>query len=217
MIDFGWDTVLWDFNGTLVDDVEAGIKSVNTLLLRRGLPIVSDIKFYYSVFGFPIRDYYTRLGFDFSKERYEDAAVEWANEYKLNVLSAGLKQDVRCLLDFFRQNGIRQVVVSMSELEMLKKQIGHLGIENYFDDILGLDNVNAHSKITLAEDWRKKNPSSSALLIGDTVHDAETAEAIGAECALVGGGHQSLDTLKARGGELVFKDFKSFYSYLSGS
>lgn len=36
------------------------------------------------------------------------------------------------------------------------------------------------------------NPDTT-LLIGDTVHDAEVAEALGIACILYAGGHNSLD------------------------
>ena len=37
-----YGTVVWDFNGTLLDDVEVGIRSVNKLLSDRGLPVIES-------------------------------------------------------------------------------------------------------------------------------------------------------------------------------
>ena len=34
--------IIWDFNGTILDDVEAGIISVNKLLSSRGLPTIPE-------------------------------------------------------------------------------------------------------------------------------------------------------------------------------
>ena len=57
--------VLWDFNGTILDDVEPCIKSINELLVGHGLKPLESVAEYQSVFGFPIKDYYERIGFDF--------------------------------------------------------------------------------------------------------------------------------------------------------
>ena len=60
--------VIWDFNGTLLDDADAGLACVEELLRRRGLPPLGSLARYREVFRFPIRDYYTDIGFDFSRE-----------------------------------------------------------------------------------------------------------------------------------------------------
>ena len=206
-----WDVVLWDFNGTLLDDIDMGIKSVNTLLARRSLPIIESREQYYSVFGFPIKDYYKRLGFDFDVEPYEKLAIEWVEEYLENVKRATLRAGVDKLLEFFTSLGIEQTIISMTEQDMLISQVKSLGIEGYFSDIMGLDNIHANSKTALASEWRKNHPSANAIFIGDTSHDAESACAAGADCVIVAGGHQSLDSLS---GLNVFPDFNALLSYL---
>ena len=70
--------IIWDFNGTILDDVQLGIRCVNTMLSKRGLPVLPDVEAYRQVFGFPIEAYYRRLGFDFEKEDYHTVlAPEW--------------------------------------------------------------------------------------------------------------------------------------------
>lgn len=73
--------VVWDFNGTVLDDVEAGIRAVNDLLVARGLPCIADADAYRRVFRFPIKSYYEALGFDFKKETYEALAPQWVERY----------------------------------------------------------------------------------------------------------------------------------------
>ena len=60
-----YQTVVWDFNGTLLDDLGIGIASINALLARRGMPLVESHDAYHRIFCFPIREYYRRLGFEF--------------------------------------------------------------------------------------------------------------------------------------------------------
>ena len=66
-----YEHIIWDFNGTLLDDVWTGIVSVNKLLEDRGLPKIASVEDYRRVFRFPIIEYYRSLGFDFDKEPYE--------------------------------------------------------------------------------------------------------------------------------------------------
>ena len=62
--------LIWDFNGTILQDMDLGIRCTNTMLAERGLPVIPSVEAYREIFGFPIDEYYRRLGFDFEKEDY---------------------------------------------------------------------------------------------------------------------------------------------------
>ena len=57
--------LIWDFNGTILQDMDLGIRCTNTMLTERGLPVIPSVEAYREIFGFPIDEYYRRLGFDF--------------------------------------------------------------------------------------------------------------------------------------------------------
>lgn len=191
--------VIWDFNGTLLDDVETGILAVNKLLEERGLATIDSVEHYRRIFRFPIIEYYRGLGFDFDREPYEVIAPKWVALYLEGVKSARLYSDVIPALDAIREKGITQTVLSATERGMLERQLEDLGIRSYFDETLGLDNIHAGSKLSLAYDWRERHSGADVLLIGDTDHDVETAKALGADCALVCRGHQSREHLLSTG------------------
>ncbi|MBP5245457.1 MAG: HAD hydrolase-like protein, partial [Clostridia bacterium] len=109
--------ILWDFNGTILDDVQTGIKSINTLLERRNLPVIPDESYYKDVFTFPIINYYKRLGFDFSKEPFDIIAHEWVKEYMENVKDAGVNDGVIHLLKRAKEQGVKQYILSATQLE----------------------------------------------------------------------------------------------------
>ncbi len=201
---------IWDFNGTILDDVETGIRAVNHLLAERGLKLLGGREEYRSMFGFPVRTYYERLGFDFDREPYEVVAPLWVEQYLRYVSEANMFEDVPEVLAFLRDRGIRQVVLSATEQHMLVDQLSSLGITAYFDEILGLDNIHAISKFSLAEEWRSRHPSARVLWLGDTDHDCSVGKAIGAECMLITRGHQSPERLKALGVPM-FDDLLSMY------
>lgn len=200
---------IWDFNGTLLDDVEAGICAVNDLLSQRGLAQLVSREAYQNVFGFPIQGYYERLGFDFQKESYETLAPLWVERYLYFVRNAQLFEDVRETVAFFNAHGVKQVVLSATERQMLLSQLRELELLNCFEEVLGLNNIHAVSKISLAEDWRQRHPNASVLLIGDTDHDVQTARAMNASCVLIARGHQSVEKLTGLGVP-IFPDLRSF-------
>lgn len=191
--------IFWDFNGTILDDVQTGIDCANVLLKNRGLDIIPDKDFYREVFGFPIIDYYTRLGFDFEKEDYHDLAVEWVALYMQKVRSAKMNPCVKETLEKIKKLGIPQYVLSATELGMLKTQLNQLEISDYFEEVTGLDNIHAGSKTELGKSLAERIRPERALVIGDTVHDYETAKTMNAHCILFSGGHAKREKLEKCG------------------
>lgn len=206
--------IIWDFNGTLLDDVSAGIRSINTLLNRRGMRPIASAEEYRELFRFPIIDYYRSLGFDFDKEPYERLAVEWVAEYRREADRAALQPDAAELLTYIKEENYRQILLSATELHMLRRQTDALGITDAFHEILGLDNIHAASKIELALTWKEREQPHRMLLVGDTDHDAETARALGADCVLIAIGHQSEKRLQSCGALAVVPSVKALYPYI---
>ncbi len=191
-----YDYLIWDFNGTILDDVDACILSANQLLKNHDLPLIQSREAYLEVFGFPVIDYYRRLGFDFDILPYNELAVEWVAYYLENSKSCGLCPDVLDTFAAVREHGVKQWILSATEREMLCGQVKKLGIYDYFDGILGLDNINAYSKQEVAVRWRATHPETRMLMLGDTDHDAGVAAAMGIDCVLVTSGHQNRKTLE---------------------
>ncbi len=188
--------LIWDFNGTVYDDVDAGIESANRLLCAHGLCPMQSKEQYRTLFGFPIIDYYRRLGFDFERVSYVEVAQEWVPYYMEASKSAMLYPDIPSALEEGRRRGLSQVLLSATEKNMLRGQVEGLGIAHFFDEILGMDNIQAHSKESIARAWRQRNPYAAVLFIGDTDHDAAVAAAMGADCILLTCGHQCRATLE---------------------
>ena len=51
-----YKNVVWDWNGTLLNDVKVGVNTLNDMLGRRGLPLLS-VEDYKEKFGFPVIDF----------------------------------------------------------------------------------------------------------------------------------------------------------------
>ena len=207
--------IVWDFNGTLLNDIQAGIDAVNVMLSQRGLDIIDSVETYRELFCFPIIKYYAKLGFDFEKEDYYTVlAPEWVamylENYKRSTLTKGSMQTIRALGEM----GYVQTLLSATELEMLKRQLSVLGLENCFGEVCGLDNIHAGSKVDTAIAWKAAHPDAVPLFVGDTVHDFEVASAVGADCVLYSGGHQSRAQLEACGCPII-EELQALIPYLS--
>lgn len=208
-----YDHIAWDFNGTILDDVQTGMEATNILLRRRGLPEIPSRAVYDRLFGFPIEDYYVRIGFDFSKETYAAVADEWAVEYRRLEVDAPLRPGVQALMEAFYQAHIPQTVLSASEKTLLHQQLSRNGLLSYFEAAVGRDDFIGDDKTANACRWAEQRRPGRVLMIGDTDHDAATAAAAGFSCVLVAGGHQGRDRLLACGCPVV-EDFAALLTAL---
>jgi phosphoglycolate phosphatase len=192
--------LIWDFNGTILQDMDLGIRCTNIMLAERGLPVIPSVEAYREIFGFPIDEYYRRLGFDFEKEDYDTVlAPQWVAMYLEGEPTCPMMEGAAETIAALKAKGIPQILLSATKIEMLTAQLERLGIYEDFDEVIGLDNIHARSKKAQALDWKKRHPDARPLFIGDTLHDADVAEAVGGDCILFCGGHQSHSRLSERG------------------
>lgn len=196
--------ILFDWNGTLLDDLDMNIEIEYQLLKMRNLPADFSKEFYLENFGFPIIDFYKLVGFDFEKEKYEDVATQYAKVYSQKLNSATLFPDALPTIKALKENSKKLVIISATEHTLLLNQTEKFGISSFFEVILGNCNNLGISKVETAKEWLKNENASASqvLFIGDTVHDWETAKAIGCQCFLVSTGHNSKKRLLETGCEV---------------
>lgn len=197
-------TIIWDWNGTLLKDIDLCVNTMNKLLDARNLPQINHAV-YREVFSFPVKDYYQTIGFDFTKEDFDIPAHQYIDLYYQGFDGCSLQNDTEKVLDYFRQKNVRQFVLSAMEHGMLEKTLKAKEIFEYFEGVAGLTDHLAVSKvdqgkmligkfnIELAETW----------MIGDTVHDFEVASEMGVKCVLIADGHQSEERLLKTGAPVL--------------
>lgn len=197
--------IIWDWNGTLYNDVQICIDAMNELLEIKGYNIFLTSGRYRDIFCFPVKKYYERVGFDFKVHPFEILAEEYIEIYNTKQKDALLFPNTNAVLDIISKSGAVQAVISACEKKRLAKQINLFGIMKYFSCAIGTDNNFAVSKVTLAKQWmsdNKINPDE-VVFIGDTTHDYEVANTVGCDCILVCGGHQSNNVLSKTGARLA--------------
>ena len=196
--------LVWDWNGTLLDDVPACIRVMDGMLERRGLPPRSPER-YRELFTFPVSEYYLAAGLDFSQEPFEDLAGEYIAEYNRLARSCPLFPGTEEVLAQMEALGVSQVIASASQQETLREQVEQRGIEGRFQALLGIGDIYGGGKEGVARRYfqEREAPADSILFAGDTVHDFEVARDLGCACVLIAAGHQSREKLEATGAPVL--------------
>ncbi len=194
------NTILWDWNGTLFDDLEYCINIINQLLEKRSLAALSSER-YKDIFTFPVKEYYQKAGFDFSKEDFSIPADEFMEAYNANVNKNGLHKHTLDILEHFRLKNFDQFIISAMKDDNLKESVKAKKINHYFKKVSGINHHYANGKMGNAKKIIHEfslNPNECCF-IGDTIHDHEVAEGIGCHCILIARGHQSKIRLQITG------------------
>lgn len=204
-------TIFFDFNGTIIDDVELCYTILNKMLKDNGFNEITKER-YKEIFTFPIIDYYKAAGFDFKKKSFEELSKDFIDLYQKASLSCPLYDDVEKTLRDFKNKGYSLVCLSASQIDNLKEQLSHFKIDKYFDAILGISDIYAKSKVEIGKKYLEDNniDKCDAIMIGDTLHDKEVCDAMGIKAVLFDGGHQSHNILSNAGAKIV-STYKEFY------
>lgn len=189
--------IIYDFNGTILDDVDVGLKAENKCIehFKLDRPPLTRQE-YLDIFKMPVQDYYELVGFTWDKYSFNEVGAYWFKWY------CELKDEYKVfdgVVDFLkdaRNKGYRNILLSASQIEALRKQLKELEIEDYFDEVLGMDTIYGLSKIEVGLKWIKDKDPKNCLMLGDTDHDYEVAKKMGVDCILIAKGHQSRKVLE---------------------
>ena len=192
--------ILWDWNGTLLDDTEAALATLNEMItVRGGQPI--GMEFYRDHFAFPVRPFYDKIGIvAHDEDEWNEIAHEYHEVYgrqpkKLNPLAV-------TALEMAKEAGCRQSIVSALRQDLLEADMARNGVTKYFERICGSDNLDGASKLerarVLLRTLSETVPSDTHfVLIGDALHDKEVADALGIDCILCAQGSHAAWRLRA--------------------
>lgn len=191
--------IVWDFNGTLMDDVDVAVEAVNDMLRKRGMKLTDKAE-YLTMITSPIIDYYRKI-FDLTVVSFEVITEEFLQSYDARIPRAGLNPGAREALDTFDKMGVTQCVVSSFEQQRLEALLTRMGVRQYFSAVSGADNRRAEGKVDRGVRWLRESGADPkrVLVVGDLLHDLELAQALGADCRLIARGHQGRRELETGG------------------
>ncbi len=183
---------IWDFNGTILDDLSLTVTSINAILRKRGMRQIT-IDEHRLRFRFPVSDYYSDLGFDLNRESFDSLSDEYHRRYMSRLDQCGMYAGIAGVMDGLARSGIRQYVLSAMHEPTLVSCCDSLGISDYFDAVYGLADFLARSKTErgrrLCDDFGIE--PGTALYIGDTEHDMDVADTLGITPVAATWGHQA--------------------------
>ncbi len=191
--------IIWDWNGTIIDDVALCVDIMNHLLKDHNLPAIG-LKTYRNIFKFPVKEYYSKVGFDFNKVSFDEIGQRFIEMYNQRIEEIKLQPGVIDLLSRLEEEGKTQILISARRADSLKLDVERFGLTDYFTQIIGLDDDLARGKDHLVEQFFKQNGINpqNVLFIGDTEHDLDIAKSLGAHFFMVSNGHNSAWRLMAR-------------------
>ncbi|MGW0537303.1 HAD family hydrolase [Streptomyces sp. NPDC003032] len=199
--------VVWDWNGTLLDDNHVMLASVNDVCAHFGRPPV-DMRAWRAALRRPLwLCYGTILGRDVSgAEEWAEVVRLYRAAYHRRVDDCRLAADTEKTLARVRDAGLTQSVLSMSLHEDVTAQARRFGVHRYADRIDGVlpeaagGNKAGH---LAAHIGRLGLKPYECLLVGDVDDDAAAADQVGTGCVLVTTGMTSPDELRATGRPVV--------------
>ena len=207
--------IVWDWNGTLVNDGWLFVNLINRVLKRRGLAQLT-IKDYQQNFCFPLEKYYQKIGFDFRLEPYEVPSMEFVELYDKNKYRPLLYDGAEVLLKTLCDAGIKNYLLSAQNEESLNDLVRFYKVGHYFEEIRGTNNFHARGKGVVAKDILKKmSPKDPVLFIGDTSMDMGIAELNGFDSIALTFGHQAKNRFKKNQSVALMDDFSSLASWLA--
>jgi phosphoglycolate phosphatase len=199
-------TVIWDWNGTLLNDIDFCVSAINSLLKKRNLAQLNR-ELYKDVFTFPVQNYYEAIGFNFEKEQFAIPANEFMKIYTSGVNQCKLHPSSVEILSYFKTCDVRQFVLSAMKQELLEETLKHQSIFNFFEGVFGVNNNYGISKIERGKQLisELKLNRNETWIIGDTIHDFEVAKELRIKCILIADGHQSEERLQNTGTTVIRK------------
>jgi phosphoglycolate phosphatase len=195
-----YDSIIWDWNGTLLDDVALALNVVNELFVEYGVPALTTNR-YREIFDFPVRLYYERAGLDLQRHDFNEISEKFCARFEERLHMADLFPDVPPVLHSIRDSGARQFVLSSTEHNALQRMMYRYGLGGIFEATQGLGDTLASGKVSAGRELvdRYKIDAGRTVMIGDTSHDAEVARTLGIDCLLLTSGHHSPERLSTLG------------------
>jgi phosphoglycolate phosphatase-like HAD superfamily hydrolase len=183
--------IVWDWNGTLLDDAHAVYRAACRVFAAHGLPPVSAER-YRAAYRRPIQDFYAALfGRELAVEEFAGMDDEFHQAYREEMDGVALAAGAPEVLRGWRTGGGTQSLLSMYRHDELVELVRGHGIEGEFARVDGLVGPGGGRKAAylsahlsaLAVD------PGEVVLIGDSLDDAASAAELGARCVLFNGGY----------------------------
>jgi phosphoglycolate phosphatase-like HAD superfamily hydrolase len=190
--------VVWDWNGTLVEDLPVVVESVNAALDAIGEPPITEDG-YRAHFTRPVGQFYERLlKRSVSSEEWATLDRVFHNQYRATLDRVPLATDAMAAINSVVDRGWSQSILSMWWEDELLDVVARRGLVDHMTLVQGnLDDPGgAKANHLLRHVTTLDVDVGSVVMIGDSLDDAAAAGAVGTACVLYDGGSHHLDDLE---------------------
>lgn len=207
--------IVWDWNGTLLDDTELCVSIMNGLLRERRKPELS-VQYYREIFDFPIKDYYEKAGIDYQRESFDDISYLFIEQYNKDRKKCSLHAGVLEIVKTLKAKNISQSVLSARKHKDLLLDLEDYNLSPFMNYICGIEDHYGGGKLHKANTLQTSLGAlpTEITLIGDTTHDFEVAQTMGWNCILISHGHHTVEKL-TKTGKQVINSLAELKAYLS--
>lgn len=191
-----YEHVIWDWNGTLLSDVDFAVQTVNKSLEKRSLPLITRDT-YQEKFCFPIKSYYQKLGLPTGDQEFEALCNEFVDNFMEGIFDCPLNYGAREILTHVKSTQKTQSILSASDQENLNRMMTAFELSPLIDNVYGIKDKLAASKVYRGHELLSAVNISKdkTVLIGDTDHDLEVGHELGISVILIDHGHQTRERL----------------------
>ncbi|MER5732378.1 HAD family hydrolase [Streptomyces sp. NPDC002138] len=200
--------IVWDWNGTLLHDLDAIMAATNASFAELGFAPIT-VERYRELYVVPVPQFYARLmGRVPTDAEWLVMDATFHRHYWAVAEDAGLAEGARELLDGWRTAGLTQSLLSLAPHEKLVPLVQRHGIHGHFlrvDGRVGPSHTSkaGHLVRHMAAMKGTGVTATRTVLIGDAVDDALAAAHVGALAVLYTGGSHSRRSLESAGVPVV--------------
>ena len=197
--------LVWDWNGTVLNDFEIILRSTNASFGDHGLPAITADQ-YRTQIKMPIRSFYAEiLGQEPTDEEWEAMDASFHRYYVAFEREARLSDGLPDLFREWAGRGRSQSLLSMYHDDKLVPAVRHHGIAHHFALVQGTRPPRPARKSTHLRDHldRLGLDPARVVLIGDSPDDAHAAQSVGAHAILYSGGFAAVQSLRSAGAPIV--------------
>ena len=171
--------IIWDWNNTLVDTIQASFLAMQDVAHHYGTPVVAKEDMM-TVIG-THRDYWQRTFGD----KEEEAVHYYLNRYATYRDTIQIIDGAEEVLTFLKSKNVSQIILSNEDETLLFPETECTGLKCYFDYIQGSRDEHAKPELAFAERALKNFTYDRLILIGDGLSDMQMADVLGAVCVCV--------------------------------
>lgn len=189
--------VIFDWSGTLVDDLPAVLQASNHVFRLAGVPEMSRDRFR-AEFCLPFKAFYDRYVPHVPTPQLE----EWFHSaFRQSQHLVAELPHARKFLEFCRRHGLRTFLLSSVHPDHFAAQAAETGFGAYLDQAyVGVRDKRGRIRDLLLE---QRLVAAETVFVGDMEHDIETARKGGVHACAVLTGYNSLDQLRASKPDII--------------